>query len=149
MERTPVRSHNPSQMCALKVSVAAPVVPGLPFGARHRTTTSRYKKFLLLQRGQCPHTRGLSNPKRITAYDASVSTHSRRKPQVFTRTTWWLREQARSPTLAAPRTVIANHYTSGVACGCTTATEAFSRLDSTPPRAQPTWMNALGRWAEL
>lgn len=70
--------------------------------------------------------------------------------QAFTRTTRWFRGQTLDSLLAATETVIANHYTSGVAYGVYDRNSGRSidsaRLHSWHNRPE---MNDLGTWAEL
>ena len=154
MERMSARAQSPRVIFALGVSVAAPLISRLPTGIKHRTTTSHCKS---------TNTRAPFTPARpMPSCERAVGSHAnlflcRRRShtltlhhQAFTRKTWWLREQALASGLAATQTVIANHYTSCVACGVYDRNRRRS-IDSARPhswRSRPR-MNDLGTWAEL
>jgi hypothetical protein len=154
MERMPARAQSPRVIFALGVSVAAPLISRLPTGIKHRATTSRCKS----TNNRIPFTPARPKP----SYEGAVGSHANlflcrrrshtltRHHQAFTRKTWWLRGQALASVLAAIQTVIANHYTSGVACGVYDRNRRRS-IDSARPHpwhSRP-GMNDLGTWAEL
>lgn len=153
MQRMPARAQSPRMIFALGLSVAAPLISRLPTSIKHRATS----------RCKSTNDRTPSTPARpMPSHEGAVGSHANlslcrrrlhtftRHHQAFTRKTWWLRGQAFASVLAATQTVIANHYTSGVACGVYDRNRRRS-INSTRPHPWHTrpGMNDLGTWAEL
>jgi hypothetical protein len=93
------------------------------------------------------HEGALGSHANLTLFRSRFRTLARHH-QAFTCKTWWLRGHA--SMLTATQKIIANQYTSGVAC-CVCDRNRRQSTDSTRPYSwqKKPRMNDLGIWAEL
>jgi hypothetical protein len=115
----------------------------------YRCESAQHSIHFTPARAQSRHGSGSESNANLSLYRRRFHTLTPHH-QTFTRKMWWLSEQALASMLAATQTVIANHYTSGVACGAYDR----DRRRSTNSACPHSWhrkprMNDLGTWAEL
>lgn len=155
----PVRAKCPRVSFAPRVFMVVHTAPLMArllsvSGTRYRNTTSRYHSIEnqnpLARAWRTPSNEGIGRSYENLSLLRPRCLTLIRHHQPLTRKTRWLCGQALDSLLAATQTVIANHYTSGVAYGVYDRNSGRSldsaRLHSWHNRPE---MNDLGTWAEL